>query len=106
MAHEEPGHPGGLSPPSRQEESGSRILGTSTTESTICSGSEVWRRGDNQHAVETICSTVRRRTRCCEPDTADSRSGRDPAAGTSSTSREKYLVPAAWGVGVFGIVAV
>ena len=45
----------------------------------------------------TICSTVRRKTRSCEPGTADSRSGRDLAAGTSSTSKEKYSVPAAWG---------
>ena len=30
------------------------------------------------------------------------RSGRDPAAGTSSTSREKYTAPAAWGVGCSG----
>ena len=36
----------------------------------------------------TICCTVRRCTRSRGPDTANSRSGHDPAAGTSSTSRE------------------
>ena len=64
----------------------SRTFSTSTTESTIC-GSELWRRGTTD-TQSTICSTVRRKTRSCGPDTADSRSGRDPAAGTSSTSRE------------------
>ena len=78
----------------------SRIFSTSTTESTIC-GSEVCRRGTTG-TQSTICSTVRRKTRSCGPDTADSRSGRDPAASTSSTSREKYSVPAAWGVGCSG----
>ena len=73
-------------PPGREW---SRIFSTSTTESTIC-GSEVWRRGTTG-TQSTICSTVRRKTRSCGPDTADSRSGRDPEASTSSTSKGKVL---------------
>ena len=101
----------------RKETSSGTIMGTSITCSgsgesarkkrrstsgnctTICgAGSSRVRKG----AKSTICCTVRRCTRACGPDTANSRSSRDPAAGTSSTSREKYSVPAAWGVGCSG----
>ena len=54
-----------------------------------------------EHRSRMICSTVCRWTLswCLTPAR---RSGRDPAASTSSTSREKYSVPAAWGVGCSG----
>ena len=52
-------------------------------------------------AKSTICCTVRRCTQSCGLTPAR-RSGRDPAAGTSSTSREKCSVPAALGVGCSG----
>ena len=55
-------------------------------------------RAGNPGATSPICSTACRRTRSCGLTPAR-RSGRDPAAGTSSTSREKYSVPAACRVG-------
>ena len=77
-------------------------LTTSAAWPTIC-GTGASRTGTRTGS--TFCSTVRRRTRSCGL-TSVSRSGRDLATGTSSTSMAKYWVPAAWGVGVFRIVAV
>ena len=73
----------------------STIFRKSSNLSTICgTGTST---ASNPGATSPNCSTVCRRTRtCCL--TPARRSGRDPAAGTSSTSNEKYSVPAAWGV--------
>ena len=80
-------------------ESARKKRSTAGSCSTICgAGSSRIGKG----AMSTICCTVRRCTRSCGPDTANSRSGRDPAAGTSSTLREKYSVPTALGVGCSG----
>ena len=60
-------------------------LTTSAAWSTICDTGAS--RTGTPRTGSTICSTVRRRTRSCGPDTSSRRSGREPpAAGTSSTS--------------------
>ena len=72
-----------------------------TTESTVCVPGtwSSWTTG----TISTICSTMRRGTCSCGPDTAGSRSGRVPlTAGGSSSSREKCCTPAVWGVGSTG----
>ena len=100
----------------RAESSSMRILGTSI----ICSGtwkscgaktstnscSSISGTGTSIIGAATICSTVCRWSRSCGL-TSESRSGREnPTAGTSSTSKAKCWVPAAWGVGVLRIDAV
>ena len=60
----------------------------------------------NRRAVSHLLHGVPAAPRSCGPDTANSRSGREPAAGTSSTSKEKYSVPAARGGGCARNVAV
>ena len=86
------------------------ILGTSIT----CSATGTKHRQTGAHppAVPTSAAQENRESRAtvrrqsapqCAADcgmTTARRSGRDPAAGTSSTSREKYSVPAAWGSGM------
>ena len=72
-----------------------------TTESTVCVPGtwSSWTTG----TISTICSTMRRGTCSCGPDTAGSRSGRVPlTAGGSSSSREKCCTPAVWRVGSTG----
>ena len=79
----------------------SRILSTSTTESTVY-GTRAWRSG-RTGAESTICSTMCRGTRSCGLTPAR-RSGREPpSSGTLSlSSRLKYRVPGSWEVGALG----
>ena len=100
----------------RAESSSMRILGTSMT----CSGtwiscgaktstnscSSISGTGTSIIGAAMICSTLCRWSRSCGL-TSESRSGwENPTAGTSSRSKAKCWVPAAWGVGVLRIDAV
>ena len=80
----------------------SRIFSTSTSCSTTSGtgASSIGRTG----APSAICSTVCRCTRSCGPDTAESRSGREPpSSGTLTSSRPWYRVTGSWEVGASGI---
>ena len=74
--------------------SGSCSTNCGTGASRICTIGE-------QQTKSTKCFKVCRWTRPCGRGSARTL-GRNPAAGTSSTSREKYSVPAAWGLGSSG----